>query len=253
MAVSWLLVLSIVFLAVALARFAVALGDDRFIASTRQASKAAYGFGIATTLFALPLIDVATGPSLVPLGIFALSGLFLAPPTRRHTFGVTVVAFVAVLLGAGAYAISGSPFGWILALPVALVLGHAPLPGRPSVRFLIGLPLGLALVWVLPTPLLLAPVPLLLLGLPHGAPYPILGEDPPWDHRMLYYLGLLGVAIATMLALNAGPGGPLVDPSIDRAQVTLALIGAGILLVLVFKAGFLAVQKLGAANDPEGS
>lgn len=253
MAVPLLLILSATFLAVALIRFAVTLRDDQFLATTRQASKAAFGFGMVVSLMALPMIDLPTEPFLVPLGVLGLSGLFLAPPTRRYTFVVGAVAFLATLLAAGAYVFLGPPAGLLLGLPVALLIGHAPLPGRPSLRFLAAIPLGLGLAWWLgtvATPLLLAPAAVLFFGLPHGAPYPVIEDEAPWDQKMLYYLALVGVAIAAMLSLNAGAGGPLQDPAIDQAQVTLALIGSGILLVFVFKAAFGAVRRF-VTSDAE--
>lgn len=247
------LILSVAFLLIALARFAVAIGDDRFLASTRQASKAAYGFAMATTLFALPLIDLAsTTAHLVPLGVFGLSGLFLAPPTRRYTFILTAAGFLAALIAAGAYIFAGPPFGLLMALPVALLFGHTPIPGRPSTRFLVGLPVGALLAWTLPSPLFLAPVPLLMMGLPHGAPYPVIGEEAQWDHKMMYYLGLLGTGIATMLALWAGAGGPLQDPSLDTAQVAVGLLGASILLVIVIKVIWGALDRFRSEPDELG-
>lgn len=242
------LTLAIAFAVLALARFATAIGDGRFLASSHMASKAAFGFAMTISLFALPLTAVAAEPFLVPLGIIGLSGLFLAPPTPRYSFLLAVAAYMVTLAAVGAHLFLGPPAGLLIALPVGLVVGHMPLPGRPSLRFLGGTAVAAGVALLLPSPVLLAPVAVLLLAVPTGGPYSVLDEEAPWDQRMLYYLGMGGMLLSTMVSLWVGAGQPLQDPAVQDAQLTVALIAAALLLIPVIKIGFRVVRELGVAE-----
>lgn len=241
---------AIAFAAIAATRFAWACNDTTFLASTRQASKAAFGLAAALALFAVALIglpDARVEALLVPLGVVGLAGLLLAPPTPRRTFVAGVAATAAALGAALVHVVVGHALvgAVLISLPVALAVGHLPLPGRPSVRFLAAIPVLAGVAAVLPSPLLLAPGALLFFAAPAQPAYAILPDEAPWDQRMMYYLGLVGALLAAMVALWAGAGGPLQDPRLDDAQLAVGLIAAALILVPIIKAGFGLLRRSG--------
>lgn len=237
----------------AVARFAWACRDGRFLASTRMASKAAFGLAVALALFAVPLIELPAEALLVPLGTVGLAGLALAPPTPRRTFVLGLIAFVAALGAALVHVVLGEPFGILIAVPAALAVGHLPLPGRPSIRFLLAIPVLAGVAALLPTPLLLAPAVLLFFAVPARPPYAVLDDrEAAFDHKMVYYLGLAGVLLASMVALWAGAGGPLQDPALDDAQLAVGLLAAALLLLPILKVTFGIIRRSGVVEAGTG-